>query len=248
MMKPANAIQELIKLKQQAIEDVNVHASTPEHKEWKAKAVAVLERSLGTDSSTVRQFKKLSYHIGIWSGAPGEGERDARYFRTRVNDAIALLQAAIFELELSIDTPVVEVGIYYSGLWDHVRHSVEEERWEQVASAAVIYVEDKVRRWAGNPLSKDGGKLYGHTLFAMALGVSGRLALGSQASETEGWRNLAIGMVAAIGNVDRHGIQERLDAKQYALGVLGLASLLLTQIAHEHSEIVNSIDGPARDA
>ena len=235
-MKPEAAIEELRKLKQQTSEDPQVQAATPQHKEWKAKVVAVLERTLGADSSTVQQFKELRYDIGIWSGAPGEAEQDARYFRERVQDAAALIGAAIYELELSAGAPAVEGGSYDSGLWDHVKHSVEEERWEQVASAAAIYVEDKVRRWAGNPLNKDGGRLVGQALFVKALSAGGPLALGAQANETEGWRNLGTGMVAAISNVDRHGIQDRQDAKQYALGALGLGSLLLTQIRHEHPD------------
>lgn len=181
-MKPEVAISELRKLKQQAIEDSLVQASTPRHKEWRAKVVTVLERSLGADSSTVQQFRKLSYHIGIYSGAPGEAEEDARFFRARVQDAAGLIEAAIFELELSVGTPAIEGGSYDSGLWDHVKHSVEEERWEQVASAAAIYVEDKVRRWAGNPTNQDGGKLIGQTLFAKALGPGGALSLGSHAT------------------------------------------------------------------
>lgn len=44
-------------------------------------------------------------------------------------------------------------------------------------------------------------------------------------------------MVAAIGNVTRHSIEKRDDAKQYALGVLGMASLLLTQIRFEHPDV-----------
>lgn len=246
-MNPERAIEELRKLKQQAADDQQVQASTPAHREWKAKVTAVLERSLGDDSSTVQQFMSLSYSIGIWTGGPGEAEQDARYFRERVQDAAALIEAAIYELELAVGAPAVEGSSYDSGLWDHVKHSIEEERWEQVASAAVIFVEDKVRRWAGNPLNKDGGKLVGQALFVKALSTGGPLELGSQGNESEGWRNLGTGMVAALGNVDRHGIQERPDAKQYALGVLGLASLLLTQIRHRHpARTLNSALGTSR--
>ena len=110
MIKPEVAIDELRKLKQQAIDDPQVQASTPGHEEWKAKVVAVLERSLGKDSSTVKQFKDLRYDIGFYSGAAGEAERDARYFRERVKEAAGLIEAAIYELELSVGTPAVEGG------------------------------------------------------------------------------------------------------------------------------------------
>jgi hypothetical protein len=107
---------------------------------------------------------------------------------------------------LAVGVTAVQGGSYDAGLWDHVKHSVEEERWEQVASAAVIYVEDKVRRGSGTPLDKQGRKLVGQTLFATALTAGGPLALGGQSSETEGWRSLGTGLVSALGNVDRHGI------------------------------------------
>ena len=103
----------------------------------------------------------------------------------------------------------------------------------------MIYVEDKVRRWAGNPSSKDGGKLIGRDLFIKALASDGPLALGAQQNELDGWRMLGSGMVAALGNVDRHGIQQRDDLHRYAMGVLGLASLLLTQIRYQHPDIAH---------
>jgi len=233
-VKPERAIAELKALKQQAIDTPHIQADTPAHGEWKAKVVAVLERSLGKESSTVQQFNNLQYTVGFWTGGPGEADRDAQYFRTRIEDAVGLIEAAIYELELSIGAPAAEGGSYDSGLWDHVKHSVEEERWEQVSSAAVIYLEDKIRRWSGTPMDKQNKKLVGQALFATALSPGGPLELGTQNNETEGWRSLGTGLVAALGNVDRHSIQERPDAKQYALGVLGLASLLLTQIRHQH--------------
>jgi len=239
-MKPERAVEELRKLKEQAGGDSEVQASTPAHKAWKAKVTAVLRQSLGGDSSTVQQFEAMRYHIGVWTGSPGEAAEDARYFRGRVKDAESLIEAAIFELELSSGPSAVQGGSYDAGIWDHVKHSVDEERWEQVASAATIFVEDKIRRWAGTPLDKEGRKLVGQSLFVATLSPGGPLALGQQKNETEGWRSLGTGFVAALGNVDRHGIQERADAKQYALGVLGLASLLLTQIRFEHPDMVSS--------
>lgn len=129
---------------------------------------------------------------------------------------------------------------YDAGLWQHVRHSVEEERWEQVASQCAIYVEDKVRRWSCRPTDGRGQLLVGQALFAHALGGEGPLQLGAQPSECQGWRNLGMGLVGAVGNVDRHHVQERSDAHLYAIGVLGLASLLLTQIKRDHPQATAS--------
>jgi hypothetical protein len=38
------------------------------------------------------------------------------------------------------------------------------------------------------------------------------------------------------GATDRHHIQERDDARRYEIGVLGLASLILTQLRREHAD------------
>lgn len=193
--------------------------------------------ALGSDSATLAKFRELRYTVGIWTGAPGEDARDARFFAERVQEAAALLEAAIYEIELTGADEGLEGINYDVGLWQHVRHSVEEERWEQVASQCAIYVEDKVRRWAGRPVDAKGQVLVGQGLFAHALADDGPLALGSQPSERQGWRNLGLGLVGALGNVDRHHVQERPDGRQYAIGVLGLASLLLTQIKREHPEL-----------
>jgi len=47
-----------------------------------------------------------------------------------------------------------------------------------------------------------------------------------------------LGLAQAVGNVDRHRLQNRADAKRYAIGVLGVGSLLLTQLRFEHDEII----------
>ncbi|WP_158605473.1 TIGR02391 family protein [Amycolatopsis panacis] len=197
--------------------------------------VAVLRNSLGDESSALKEFIALRYFVGFWVNSPDQAESDARFSRGRVAEAVGLIDAAIYELSLVSGATAVEGGSYDASLWDHVKHSVSEERWEQVASAAVIYVEDRVRRWSGTPTDKQGRNLVGHALFVTAFATGGPLALGNQANETDGWRNLATGLVSALGNVDRHNIQERPDAKQYPLGVLGLASLRLTQVHYQHS-------------
>jgi hypothetical protein len=62
----------------------------------------------------------------------------------------------------------------------------------------------------------------------------GEFPLGQTQGEREGWHQFARGFAAALRNVDTHRIQDRDDLKRYALGVLGAASLLLTQLRHKH--------------
>jgi len=102
LMDSQRAAQELQDLRQQA-ETPEVCRSGPAHRSWKAKVDAVVRAVLGADSETLREFREVRYHVGIWTGAPGENERDARYFASQVGVAAALIDAAIYELELRND-------------------------------------------------------------------------------------------------------------------------------------------------
>jgi Protein of unknown function (Hypoth_ymh) len=135
-----------------------------------------------------------------------------------------------------IESPLTELTVDPE-LWSHVRVLVEQDQWEKIPADVVIFVEDRVRKWSGNPRVRDGA-MTGQTLMGNAFGEAGELRLGAQSSEWQGWRSLGTGLVQAIGNVDRHHIQRRPDARRYALGVLGLGSLLLTQLRYEHSELI----------
>jgi hypothetical protein len=62
-------------------------------------------------SRTLQDFRNLSHHIGIYTGAPGEVESDRQYFASQVRRAAALIDAAIFELELVVpDEGKIEHG------------------------------------------------------------------------------------------------------------------------------------------
>jgi predicted nucleotide-binding protein len=96
---PGRAAEELRRLREQA-GNPEVRRSSPEHKAWKAKVDALMEGALGKESQTLHSFRELRYHVGIWTGVPGEAEQDARYFAERVDDAAALIDAAIYQLNL----------------------------------------------------------------------------------------------------------------------------------------------------
>lgn len=98
-MEPRRAAEELRKLRAEA-GTPEIQRSGPEHKAWKAKVIAVMQGGIGEDSSTLREFRQLRYTVGVWLGAPGEAERDAQYFAKCVKDAAALIDAAIYQLEL----------------------------------------------------------------------------------------------------------------------------------------------------
>ena len=112
-LDPGRSADELRKLVAEA-STPDVRQQGPAHKTWKAKADAIMESALGKDSETLRSFRELRYHVGIWTGAPGEAEQDARYFANRVDEAAALIEAAIYQLELQDsveEEPVATIGL-----------------------------------------------------------------------------------------------------------------------------------------
>lgn len=62
--------------------------------------IVVMRQALGDRSTTLERFTDLRYHVGVWSGAPGEAERDRQYFAEQVTRAAALVDAAVYEVEL----------------------------------------------------------------------------------------------------------------------------------------------------
>jgi hypothetical protein len=97
---------------------------------------------------------------------------------------------------------------------------VQNEDWQTVASQTAIFVEDRVRKWCGSPHGKQGETLVGKGLHTKVFADDGQFRLGKERGEWEGWRSLGVGFAQALGNVDRHNIQKRVDTKRYAFGVL----------------------------
>ena len=112
-----------------------------------------------------------------------------------------------------------------SELWMHVQILVEAGEWDKVALNAAVFVEDKLRDWAQLSTNLTGSV----DAFKAALATD-KLRLGDRPSEQQGWQQLASGFALALRNRGGHRIEKRPDAKRYALGVLGLASLLLIEI------------------
>ena len=100
-LQPARAIAEIRKLIDEATADPRIQQEGPEHDRWNASARAVLQNSLRAPSDTLQQFKDVDYYIGVYTGAPGEDERDRRYFADQLRRALGILEAAIYELSLA---------------------------------------------------------------------------------------------------------------------------------------------------
>lgn len=124
--------------------------------------------------------------------------------------------------EISLDNGYIDVE-----LWEYISSLVKSEEWDKVALSTTVFVENKLRTWA-NISSDVKGSV---EIFKMSVGKD-KFQLGDNSSEQQGWQQLATGFALALRNPNGHKIEEREDVKKYALGVLGIASLLLTEIRH----------------
>ncbi|MGI8405730.1 MAG: TIGR02391 family protein [Thermomicrobiales bacterium] len=242
-MRPERAIQELVALKQEA-ETTQLMNGDPDLESWKAKVRSVFVASLGRDDHLIERFDNVHYWLSMWStSTPRSAFDKARH--NGIRNACGVIDAAIYQLKLlSEDNEPVDENAFDPELWEHVKNLVEDEDWGKVASQTAIFVENHIRIWAGDPKDKNGDGLYGKVLYAAVLADDSDWRLGSRSGEREGWRMLGTGFAQAVGNVDRHRIQSRTDARRYATGVLDLGSLLLTQPRQEHADLISEITAP----
>lgn len=194
---------------------------------WKVQAVTAAEEILGESHPLVEQIDDL-WHYKL----PTELRTQTAWERQTWREATGLLNAAI--LSYSFMTSKIQDSTVANTL-DHdlltrVDHVFRVEDWTAVASLAATFVEDRFRTWAG--LDETA---FGVTLMTKVLHPdTGIFPLGTAAGEKEGWHQLGRGFVGSCSNVDRHRIQSRDDLRHYAVGVLGTASLLLTQMRYQH--------------
>jgi hypothetical protein len=151
-------------------------------------------------------------------------------FRATIPEVQGILDAAVAEIELLAEEgPVADESGIDGELWEHVAPEIRSEAWGKAAREAVIFTEDRIRRWAGRPVTEVGKDL------AIAIfGSNGEYRMGLADGEKQGWQLLAQGIAQALRNADTHRIQDRPDHKRYAMGVIGACSLLLTQMRFEH--------------
>lgn len=240
-MRASRAIEELQRLKHEATTPLVLKGGA-ELTTWKAKVRGVLVAALGKDDHLLTRFDVIRYTLSAWSSGTPDSQFDAARHRG-IQDACGVIDAAIYQLELQsdIEEPINDQA-FDSELWDYVKGLVEVGDWGKVAAQTAIFVENHLRTWTEAPKDNHGEDLYGKALYASVLSDKSDWRLGSRAGEHEGWRMLGMGFAQAIGNVDRHRIQKRPDGRLYAIGVLGLASLLLSQLRYEHGDLIADDD------
>lgn len=229
-MKSSKVLEQLRTLRSQA-EDATVQVDGQVSKTWRLNVRTMLASALGEDHHLVREADKVKYNPGIWT----ENTDFRPYYKAGISRLAGVVDSAIYALELRADPTDIETdeASYDPELLAYVRNTIDTQDWEKLAAQVAIFVEDRVRKWS----EADSGSV-GKSLYATALADDAELRLGQVKSEWEGWRFIGMGLAQAIGNADRHRIQGRDDLKRYALGVLGFGSLLVTQLRHEHADLI----------
>ena len=199
---------------------------------WTRKTRIDLCSALGIDDYHVTEFDHIHFLSLVGPSSPADDRESFEFGRTQ---AAALLKGVLYLLQTtrpSVDySPVDSID---SELAERVANPLRDKDWVTLLSATVIFVEDTVRKWAQLPDGTSGDDLWTKVLSP----ERGKFPLGKLKGEKEGWHRLGMGFGLALRNVNTHRIDKRPDLKTYALGVLGTASLLLTELRFEHgSEI-----------
>ena len=233
MVEAARAIKELESLIKDAAA-LRISREDDSIDLWNRKVRVVLIAAFGEKDSLVAQHDAITY-CPSWVSSAADYTADFNAKISGIKDCCNNMESAIYRLNLEIEEAdqLPSATHYDPELWTHVESLVRQEKWDMLPAQVSIFLEDRIRKWAKEPTAKNGGRMVGKTLMATAFGENGLLRLGSQNNESEGWRNLATGFTQAVSNVARHRLSDRDDARQYAIGVLGLASLILTQVRYE---------------
>lgn len=227
-VKPGEAIERLHALRDEAARLPHSTGST-EFNSWQPRVRSVLTRALGESHHITERFVTIKWTPSMYSMANRQPAFE-NTFRATIPEAQGILDAAIAELELlADDVPVADESGIDPELWEDISPEIQTEAWGKVASQAVIFTEDRIRKWAGRPVGE-----VGKDLAIATFGKSGQFQMGKTDGEMQGWQLFAQGIAQALRNVDAHRIQNRPDHKRYALGLVGACSLLLTQMRYEH--------------
>ena len=147
------------------------------------------------------------------------------------HDILTMLQ---FLLEQFDDTTAEWDSAIDPELWDHVNTLVRSNDWNKVPVVVAAFLENKLRTWANiGPQTKGSTEV-----FKQAIGARGYFPLGDtdDSSEVQGWSQLSVGFALAIRNSAAHGEVKERYAKQYAFGVIGLASLIITELKDKYGD------------
>lgn len=197
---------------------------------WWTRVQLVLPRALGQQHPITQRVLAVQWEKPMMIG--GRAFPFGHLSQAAAREVIGLLDAAVHELDwLSAESGAFDAAGVDPELWEFVAVDVQAAHWGKAVSQTALFTEDRVRRWTGQPT-----EMVGVDLMTAVLGPSGTFRLGDTEEERKGWHLLAMGLVKAVRNAAGHRLQNRPDHRRYALGALGAASLLLTQLRFQHGD------------
>lgn len=189
-MKAEDAVERLRALRDEAA-TLPPSTGSAEFNSWKPRLRSVLTRALGESHHITQRFIAIKWTPSVY--ALGDTAAFTGTFRATVPEAQGVIDAAIAELELlAEEVPVADESGVDAELWEHIAPEVAAEAWGKVASQAVIFTEDRIRRWAGRPASE-----VGRDLAVAVFGKSAQFQMGQTEGENQGWQLYAQGIVQA---------------------------------------------------
>jgi hypothetical protein len=194
---------------------------------WALRASTILRETLGDFSPLIEKVETLWDYVqpkDLWN----INYQIEQHWRTGQGILDTAISSYVF-MNTGIHDSTIS-NTLDADLMARVDHVFRNEDWTAVASLAATFVEDRFRTWAGLDHSAFGVNLMTKVLHP----ETGAFPLGVAPAEIEGWHQLGRGFMSSCSNVDRHRIQSRDDLRRYAVGVLGTASLLLTQMRYQH--------------
>lgn len=222
-------MQALMKLRKRAIFYAKYpgEPSAGDREAWEIEAATVLADAFG-------QYHSLNESMNELTGLKTPGGQDRLYYQGRYwRQAQGMIDSAISSF-IFMHTPFRDSGVAAvldADLISRVDHVFQMEDWTAVASLAATFVEDRFRVWSGLDHTSFGVNLMTKVLHP----ETGIFPLGFSPAESEGWHQIGRVFMSSCSNVDRHRIQSRDDLRGYAVGVLGTASLLLTQMRYQYA-------------
>lgn len=156
-MKPEEVIARMRALRVAAATLPHSTSST-EFNSWMSRVRSLLTRALGEHHHITERFINTKWTPSIYT--IGDTSAFSATFRAKIPKVQGILDAAIAEIELLADeVPVADESGVDAELWEHIAPEVQAEAWGKVASQAVIFTEDRVRKWAGRPVGEVGKDL-----------------------------------------------------------------------------------------
>lgn len=224
-------IAELLNERLDELKGLPPSSERSEYKEWDERTKVTLRSAFSPDSREFIEFGAISFFPPLrrrdlgrdWAGAFNRG-------RVRV---VALLEGILYGLaNLGTTNPLASHGDIYPPLWEHVEANINAREWPIVASQSAIFLENQLREWTGADADTVGVDL----AMAALHRTKGRFPMGATDGEQDGWHLLTMGFFQALSNSVRHRIDHMDNPRAYALGVLGTASLILSQISEHYGD------------